>query len=349
MAGNHTWCFHRSDLSTEEMSLLQDLVSHCWNSYHVAFPQHLRHFTSDYMAIESQDFAKKLMAMYLDSISLNQTIEVNKKTGDLTLNGNLIETDLTIDARGWCDEKISAHRAYQKFVGWEVEFSRDIDSSSVFLMDAKVEQIDGYRFMYTLPYSPKRFLVEDTYYSNDGEINFSAIEERLKKYIGTNYDEDFKILRKEYGSLPLELGEPIPPLANYNSRYIAIGTQAGIAHPTTGYSLPSLLQQLTALGLTEKGFKIDEAAHRNFNHLVVSKNQQSFFRLLNRMLFLASEPEQRVQIMDRFYTLPESLIQNFYRGKLSGLEKFKILALKPPVPLLKAMRCLSERTQLHYG
>lgn len=331
------------------MSLLRDLVSHRWNSYFVAFPQHQRHFTSDYMAIESQDFAKKLMAMYCDSISLNHAIEVNKETGKLTLNGNVIEADLTIDARGWCNEKISAQRAYQKFVGWEVEFSRDIDNSSVFLMDARVEQFDGYRFLYTLPYSQRRFLVEDTYYSNDGEINFAAIEKRLRKYIETNYDKDFKILRKEFGSLPLELGEPVTQFANSSSRYIAIGTQAGMAHPTTGYSLPSLLQQLSALGLTEKNFDILKAAQRNFNHLAVVKNQQSFFRLLNRMLFLASQPEQRVQIMDRFYTLPEPLIQNFYRGKLSSLEKFKILALKPPVPLFKAMRCLSERTQLHYG
>jgi len=68
--------------------------------------------------------------------------------------------------------------------------------------------------------------------------------------------------------------------------------------------------------------------------------QQRFFRMLNRMLFLAGPADQRWQVMQRFYGLPEGLIARFYAGKLTLPDRLRILSGKPPVPVLAALQAI---------
>ena len=39
------------------------------------------------------------------------------------------------------------------------------------IMDATVPQLDGYRFVYLLPFSPTRLLIEDTRYSDGASLS----------------------------------------------------------------------------------------------------------------------------------------------------------------------------------
>ena len=64
---------------------------------------------------------------------------------------------------------------------------------------------------------------------------------------------------------------------------------------------------------------------------------QRFFRLLNRMLFLAGRADERWRVMQRFYRLPAPLIARFYAGRLSLRDKARIVSGKPPVPVVEAL------------
>ena len=64
---------------------------------------------------------------------------------------------------------------------------------------------------------------------------------------------------------------------------------------------------------------------------------QRFFRLLNRMLFLAGSADKRWTVMQRFYRLPAPLIARFYAGRLRLADKARVLTGKPPVPVRQAM------------
>jgi len=70
--------------------------------------------------------------------------------------------------------------------------------------------------------------------------------------------------------------------------------------------------------------------------------ERSFYRLLNRMLFRAAEPGQRYKVLERFYRLPTPLIERFYAGEATLGDKLRILSGKPPVPIGRALSCLSE-------
>ena len=71
-------------------------------------------------------------------------------------------------------------------------------------------------------------------------------------------------------------------------------------------------------------------------------NAQGFYRLLSRMLFEAAAPDERRRVMERFYRLPEPLIERFYAGRSTLADKARILTGRPPVPVRRALRCLPE-------
>ena len=69
------------------------------------------------------------------------------------------------------------------------------------------------------------------------------------------------------------------------------------------------------------------------------------YRALGRMLFKAAEPERRVDIFERFYGLPEKLIERFYACHSTLPDRLRILTGKPPVSIPRAIRALADKGQ----
>ncbi|RIV93332.1 lycopene cyclase family protein, partial [Aurantiacibacter xanthus] len=67
-----------------------------------------------------------------------------------------------------------------------------------------------------------------------------------------------------------------------------------------------------------------------------------FYRLLGRMLFGAALPEERYRVFERFYRLPERLIERFYAGRSTLADRARVLAGKPPVPVSRAVAALTR-------
>jgi lycopene beta-cyclase len=65
-----------------------------------------------------------------------------------------------------------------------------------------------------------------------------------------------------------------------------------------------------------------------------------FYRMLNRMLFIASAPDQRWRVFRRFFTLQRPLIERFFAGRSTALDRMRLVTGRPPVPLLSALRCI---------
>ena len=65
--------------------------------------------------------------------------------------------------------------------------------------------------------------------------------------------------------------------------------------------------------------------------------------MLTTMLFGAASPPERYRILERFYRLPERLIERFYAGQNSTADKLRILSGRPPVPIGAAVHSLAGR------
>ncbi len=143
------------------------------------------------------------------------------------------------------------------------------------------------------------------------------------------------MLREESGCLPLTLAGAPPP--DSTAQQPCSGMRAGLFHAVTGYSLPLAVRLADAVA----GLGIPDAPRvAALTHALAAQQwrSQSFFRLLNRMLFLAGQPDHRWRVMQRFYGLPDETIARFYAGNLTLSDKARILTGKPPVPVFQALR-----------
>lgn len=309
---NHTWSFHEADITPSAWAWLRPLVSHSWQGYSVRFSTYQRSFSSQYHSIRSVDLAKKILANSANQIHLGEACP--------NPQGAILAT-------GWPELIPPADRGFQKFLGLNFRTQNPHGISRPVLMDASVAQKDGYRFVYVLPWSAHELLIEDTYYANEADLDFSSLREGIESYANALGLGKREILSEESGALPLPFRAP------KSNPGFAIGAAAGIFHPVTGYTVPHTVRQIEAL--------FENKIDRRVNLASCQKEiraEMKFFYFLNRMLFRSADPEARHRVLERFYRLPEPLIQNFYAGKLSLAQKFRLLAGRPPVPVGRALK-----------
>ena len=120
-------------------------------------------------------------------------------------NGDRVEAGGVIDARGAADMSM-LDLGWQKFVGRELVLAAPHGVERPTVMDATVEQIDGYRFVYCLPFGERRMFVEDTYYSDTPDIDRAALTERIDAYAAAKGWQVESVAREEAGALPVAIG-----------------------------------------------------------------------------------------------------------------------------------------------
>lgn len=251
----------------------------------------------------------------------------------------LIEAPCVIDGRGTV---ISRHLVtrYQKFVGLELEMDVPHGVMRPLIMDATVPQQDGYRFVYLLPFSPTRLLIEDTRYSDGAALDEAGFARAIAAY-ARDRRWTGKEVRRERGVLPIALAHDATALwAEAQGGAVPVGLRAGLFHPVTGYSLPVAAQVADVVAAAEPTTAAVFSAVRA--HAVSRASGDRFLRLLNRMLFQGCAPDRRHRVLSRFYRLPEPLIERLYAGHLTALDRLRIVSGKPPIPIRAALPCLRE-------
>jgi lycopene beta-cyclase len=254
-------------------------------------------------------------------------------------NGETIEARAVIDGRGAVPTS-SLEVAFQKFLGLHLELEQPCGLEGPILMDATVEQLDGYRFLYTLPFDQRLLLVEDTRYSDRPGLEREEMRAAILAYARDQGWRVREVVAEEEGVLPIVLSGDIDLYwSEADSGVPRSGMRAALFQPTTGYSLAE------AVGLADEVSEIESPSSAELDRRVRRRSLEAwrrggFFRLLNRMLFQAAAPDQRYRVLERFYRLSEPLIQRFYAGRPTVGDRIRILTGKPPVPLGKALGCL---------
>lgn len=335
--GEHTWSFHGSDLTAAQRAWIDPLVVARWSGYDTIFPGAARTLTGDYLSITSDRFEAVLRDTMGDALHVSRPVAEIEADGVVLADGTRVRAPLVIDGRGPGGRPEGLVLGFQNFVGKEVRLARPHGLTRPIIMDASVAQQDGYRFVYVLPFTTDRVLVEDTHYVDRAALSVHTLSENVDRYIQERGWQVSEVCRQEQGSLPIVLaGDPdrLWPAAQAVPRVGLAGTRF---HQTTGYSLPDAVRVAEAIGalhdLTSASVAaaLAAAGRRDWR-------EQGFYRLLNRMLFLASPPDKRWRAMQRFYGLRAGLIQRFYARQLTWADRARILSGKPPVPLLAAVR-----------
>jgi len=341
LGGNHTWSFHDTDITPAARKWVAPFVAQSWPKQKVHFPKYARTLSIGYNTIFSEGLHKAAIALLQDSVIFSSDVRT-VETGRVQLaDGREFSAPCVIDARGQ-GKSLDLTIGFQKFVGIEVRVEKPHGQSYPTIMDATVPQVDGYRFVYTLPFSEDRMLIEDTYYSDTPDLNVPHLREECRKYAAGKGWTIAEIVREEKGVLPIVLSGDVKSVLPPESVKIpALGLRGGFFHHTTSYSFPiavrcadaiAALQPLTSEGLDRA---IRGWARKHWH-------DQRFFRLLNRMLFWAAKPDMRYRVLERFYELREPLISRFYSSGLTTADQARILVGWPPVPITRALRVLNE-------
>jgi lycopene beta-cyclase len=336
IGGNHTWSFHDGDLDVGQRVWIAPLVGNRWPRYDVVFPDHARTLESGYASIASSDFARVISAALGPSLRTGAAVDGLTPTRVRLKSGEVLEARAVIDGRG---PQPSSRLAlgYQTFLGQEVRLRVPHQMTAPVIMDASVEQQGGYRFVYLIPFGPDRVLIEDTHYVDTGAWEPERLRANIAAYARARGWEIAEVLREEHGSLPIVLAGDIGGFWDDLDGQPTSGLRAGLFHSTTGYSLPHavrLAERIAAIPAFDAATLFGAVREESTR----AWHDQGFFRLLNRMLFLAGSPDNRWRVMSRFYTLPAPLIERFYAARLHLLDKARILSGKPPVPVGAAMR-----------
>lgn len=315
-----TWCFW------SECPSFSDIIYHTWDKLEVISGGEI--FTKalnacSYHCIRSEDYQKKIFkkAREFDTVSFLETgiIEFIDKTdsGMALTNTGSYEAEWIFQSivdPGTYPSPIVDNALIQHFTGWEIEVKKDLfDSDKATLMDFDTEQKKGLTFLYTLPYSSQKALVEYTIFS-DTLLEKYQYESALREYLEKRFslkNGEYLVTRTENGTIPME-DRRVPGF--YNSRTLNIGTSGGVTKPTTGYTFTRAhlhSQQIT--GLLQKGNPPPPftSSYRfrvyDIMLLYLLKNEPVNSRNIFHELFKKNDIETVLQFLDEKTSFPEEL------------------------------------------
>jgi lycopene beta-cyclase len=342
VGGNHRWSWFASDLSPQGAALMEAFPVASWDGGNdVAFPGYRRRLATTYRSLASADFAAVLRReLAPEAILDGRRVEAVAADGVTLAGGERIAARAVIDCRGFA---ATPHL----FGGWQVFLGRHMRTAAPHgierpvIMDATVEQLGGYRFVYVLPLAADQLFIEDTYYQDSPTLDRDALSARVEEY-GLQHGWHGETLGEETGVLPVVTGGDF---ARWQAeRHVEgvgrAGAHAGFLHPLTSYTLPFAVE--TALAVADctdlSGPKIaamlDDRARSHWG-------RTKFYRRLGAMLF-AARPEKRRRVFERFYRLDQGLVERFYAARSTRLDRIRVLCGKPPVPIGRAVRALAS-------
>ncbi len=341
LGGNHVWSFFGTDVGKAGRELLDGLIVAAWPNYTVNFPTFQRRLKTSYYSITSERFDAMLRAELGDDAFIMGVRALACSASNVTLsNGKRIMAGAVIDARGIRSlEHLTG--GWQKFVGQKLKLTAPHGLDAPIVKDVTVAQHDDYRFVYCLPFAPDEIFVEDTYYADDAKLDIVTLRERIAEYATSRGWEISEILSEEHGVLPVVAGGDFDAFWRSTGGKVArAGARAGLFQAVTSYSLPDAVRY--ALALT-KQTDMSGAGLAAFSESWARRHWRrgKYLRALSAMLFAGAKPAQRHRVLERFYTLDQRLIERFYAGRMTALDKARVLIGKPPIPIGTALGVLT--------
>lgn len=208
----------------------------------------------------------------------------------------------------------------QHFLGWEVETDTDVfNPEQVELMDFRFAKPDTCSFMYVLPYSKRKALIEFTAFS--ARVWDDAIyENALRKYLKGH---SYRVLGKEQGVIPMST----TPFHKVGSEYhTKIGTAGSWVKPSTGYSFMASSEKIKQV---IANIKADRPVAENLINWR--------FRYYDRLLLdiLERDNARGPALFDTLYKKNNiDLLFRFLDEKTSFKEELLIMSRFNPIPFL---------------
>jgi lycopene beta-cyclase len=236
---------------------------------------------------------------------------------------------------------------WQHFEGWEVEVSRPVFTPDrAMLMDFAVSQIphDGVHFMYVLPTSTTRALIEDTWFTPQSRMNAPDYQKpdyagQIKAYLASEFglaSSEIQIIYRESAVLPMDVGIQQSTAA----QIMPIGVAGGMARASSGYAFADTQRATASIANTLARLLSADPSKQFLSQPI----QFAAWRAprLNWMdgIFLsvmATHPTRAPQIFENLFrrVAPDRLIR-FLGGVPTSMDLLHVIAACPKMPFIAA-------------
>ena len=201
----------------------------------------------------------------------------------------------------------------QHFIGWTIETKNEsFDDNKITFMDFSVDQKDEIRFMYILPFSKNKALIEYTLFSSD-IISDDEYEKEIKAYLKKKNILNYSIVEKEKGMIPMTC---YPFFENNTDTYFQIGTAGGWSKPSTGYTIKNSIEKIDII--------INSLKHNKPLSKIRFKNRFWYYDLLFLDVLIASKGKGSQVFSDLFKNNDPIKIFKFLDEKTSVMEELSI-------------------------
>jgi lycopene beta-cyclase len=266
-SNDRTWCFWENGTG-----LFESIVKHSWTKVHFASD----HFSGlldlgpyQYKMIEGIDFYQMVLnkAKLFDNIHFLQetVLKISDGAADITVStasGDFIADFVFNSIPSFASSKTipgkkGEYHLLQHFKGWVIETSEPaFDPSIATLMDFQVDQSAGTTFMYVMPVSDKKALVEYTLFT-ETLLPEAAYGKALRDYISTKLKiKKYQVSHEEFGIIPMTNQS----FSLQEGRLVQMGGAGGQIKGSSGYAF-QFIQKRTAAIIS--GLK---KGHSYFNH-----------------------------------------------------------------------------------
>ncbi len=239
-SNDRTWCFWE-----KKPGIFENIVHHHWDALQFFSNTYSRSFPISpyqYKMIRGIDLYEKVKAATEQHPTINWHYAKVTKIESLT-DKAVVHTETDIFTAEYVFNSIPFQDVYEKredsyllkqhFMGWLIETATPcFDTGVARFMDFRVGQEKGTTFMYVLPVSPTRALVEYTLFT-ETLLAPSEYEAALKTYIDQYFPGiPFTLVHTEFGVIPMT--NRSFPLQE--GRVIYTGVAGGQAKGSTGFA-----------------------------------------------------------------------------------------------------------------
>ena len=338
-----TWCFWEAGSFA-----LPELIHHSWKDLEVRFGKRTLSLSPEkysYHCVRSREYHAHILEQAQNAPSVTlldasiQEIRPHEERPVLVTDEGSYEASWIFQS---CfipsaSPENGAHTPLkQHFLGWEIHLKRPLlDPGMATFMDFDVtQQEDGLSFMYVLPFTPVRALVEYTVFGRN-LLEQPAYEEEIRTFLSNRFalkSSDYQIKRREFGWVPMSDQRF---RGWYGDRVLNTGLAGGTAKPSTGYSF----------------IRAHQHARQIVRRLANNKAPQPFksayrYRIYDLQLLhlLYHKPKLSLRIFEElFRNNPIDRLLAFLGEESTPLQDLAVMNSVPYTPFLKALNQIRGR------
>ena len=339
-----TWCYWEA-FDQERDKSWDPVVFKTWNSIFFGSPYFSKRLNIkpyQYKLIKSIDFYNYIRNRIEKAENFDfesETVQsINDKGEHVELNTDFNEYQAS---KVFCSIMLSDQYKKQRkfpvlnqhFVGWFIESKTAVfDDSYVTFMDFNLLQRGNTRFMYVIPLSRHKALVEYTLFS-EGLLEKNEYEQAIKAYLKEKNISNYIITAKESGVIPMTSYQ----FRQQNTKNVLyLGTAGGWTKPSTGYTFHTA---------SKKTKKLITFLKTKVNLQQFDKRTKFWYYDLIFLDRLYQENELGAYLFSRlFKKIPVTLLLKFLDEETSFVEDLRILSTMPKIKFTKAViyRILKE-------